>query len=80
MLAQEWDWNKALEINARDATRSADEAWQLVVAEKDVTIADMGSTIADNEATIADKDAALANKDAEIAVLKAMLEASKTRD
>ena len=73
MLAQEWDWNKALEINARDATRSADEAWQLVVA-------DMGSTIADKDAALADKDAALADKDAEIAALKAMLEASKTQN
>ena len=63
MLAQEWDWNKALEINARDATREAElrvsEEWKAVVADKD--------------AEIADKDAALADKDAEIAALKARL-------
>ena len=46
MLAQEWDWDKAMEINARDAAREAAretemrvrEHWQAVVAGKDAEI------------------------------------------
>ena len=49
MLAQEWDWNKALEINARDAERATEmrvnEAWQSVVANKDAEIADKDAEI-----------------------------------
>ena len=64
MLAQEWDWDKAMEINARDAAREAEmrvrEHWQAVVTSED--------------AEIAGKDAEIAGKDAEITALKAMLE------
>ena len=67
MLAQEWDWNKALEINARDAVRAVNEQWKTVVANKD--------------AALADKDAkwkaTVANKDAEIEALKAKLSAQQ---
>ena len=59
MLAQEWDWNKAMEINARDTERRVNEQWEAVVADKD--------------AALADKDAALADKDTIIAELKAKL-------
>ena len=59
MLAQEWDWNKAMEINARDAVRQANERWE--------------ARVAGMAAALADKDSALADKDAEIAALKAKL-------
>ena len=69
MLAQEWDWDKAMEINARNAARKAEmrvmEHWQSVVTGKD--------------AEIAGKDAEIAGKDAEIAALKAKLEEVATK-
>ena len=49
MLAQEWDWNKALEINARDVARDTErrmnEQWEAVVANKDTEIANMAAEI-----------------------------------
>ena len=80
MLAQEWDWNKALEINARDAARVAvqetevrvNNVWQAIVADKDIALAD-------KDIALADKDAEIACKDAEIAALKAKLTAAQTQ-
>ena len=64
MLAQEWDWNKALEITARDAAR---EAAHNAAQEAEQRVNEQW------EAVVADKDASLADKDAEIEALKAML-------
>ena len=68
MLAQEWDWNKALEINARDATRVAvrrvNKRWKTRIA----------SILAEKDTALADKDAALADKDAIITKLKEQLD------
>ena len=51
MLAQEWDWNKAFEINARDAARETERRvraeLEMIVADKDTALADMA---AENEA------------------------------
>ena len=74
MLAQEWNWDKAMAINARDAARDAaretekrvNEQWKAVVAGKD-------AALAGKDAALAGKDAALADKDAEIAALRAKL-------
>ena len=83
MLAQEWDWDKAFEINARDAVRSANEQWSAIVAEKDAEIAGNKAEIADKDAEIADKNAEIADnkaeiadKDAEIARLRSELKKS----
>ena len=81
MLAQEWDWNKALEINTRDAERATElrvnEAWRSVVAEKDAAIEEKDTAIAEKDTEIAEKDTEIAEKDAEITALKAMLEDSQ---
>ena len=61
MLTQEWDWNKAMEINARDAVRQANAQWEARVE----------SIVADKDAQW---ESVVANKDAEIAALKAKLE------
>ena len=55
MLVQEWDWNKALEIKARDAARDAtlatekrvNEQWEAVVAGKDAEIARLKAKLTD---------------------------------
>ena len=77
MLAQEWDWDKAFEINARDTERRVNEQWEgrvaSIVADKDAALADMG-------AALAGKDAALAGKDAIIAELKAQLSSQPSPD
>ena len=69
MLAQEWDWNKALEINARDAARETEahvnKVWQAIVADKDTDLAN--------------SYAALVDKDAEIAALKAKLNEAQSQ-
>ena len=56
MLSQEWDWNKAFEINARDAARDAEkrvnEQWKAVVADKDAALADKDAIIAELNARI----------------------------
>ena len=58
MLAQEWDWNKAMEIKARDAVRQANERWESVVADKDAqwesVVADMAAEIAALKAKLGD--------------------------
>ena len=64
MLTQEWDWNKALEITARDAARDA---------VRDAAQATEKRVRAEMEAVVASKDAAIAGKDAEIARLKSEL-------
>ena len=57
MLIQEWDWEKAMEINARDAAREAsretekrmNEQWEAVVAEKDAEIATLKAKLEEAE-------------------------------
>ena len=75
MLTQEWDWDKAMEVNARNAERRVREEMAEyvagIVADKDAKIA---TIVADRDAKIADKDAKIADKDAEIARLRAQLE------
>ena len=50
MLAQEWDWDKAMEINARDTERRVNKQWEArvasIVAEKDLALADKDAEIA----------------------------------
>ena len=51
MLAQEWNWDKAMEINARDAVREVNEQWEAVVADKDAEIAALKAKL--SEASLA---------------------------
>jgi len=67
MLAHEWDWDKALEISARDAARETERRMR----------AELELIVADKEAALAIKDAALADMVAEIEALKAKLRAQR---
>ena len=81
MLIQEWDWEKAMEINARDAAREAsqetekrvNEQWEAVVADKD-------AKITERDAMISEKDAAISERDIEIAALKAKLDEAQQKN
>ena len=75
MLAQEWDWNKALEINARNAARNAAQEAALETEQR--VNAQWESMVADKDTALADKDMALANLEAEIEALKAKLSAQQ---
>ena len=66
MLAQEWDWDRAMEINARDTERRVNAEWESLVADKDAEIADKDAEIVSKDAEIVSKDAEIVSKDAEI--------------
>ena len=79
MLAQEWDWNKYIAVNTRNAVREANEQWESIVADKDAKLADNEAKLADKDAKLAGKDAEIADNEAKLAGKDAEIEALKTR-
>ena len=79
MLIKEWDWEIAMAISARDASRETEkrinEYWAAVVAEKDAIIAEKDAMIAEKDAMIAELDAIIAELDAKIAEKEAEIAA-----
>ena len=62
MLTQEWDWDKAMEINARDAERRVKALWEADVADKDAALADQKAALAEQAAEIERLRALLASQ------------------